>query len=503
MNESNISQYYTQLHEFLRCEEHKIKRPLINEREETEKKVELLLEEIKFINFVKSSAASCRAGAGGEDVPSPGSMDSGQLLNDHHLCSKRKYDEMDSDDSIDYDDEGNIHMNIQSILDSIKSIQSVDQFINVNKNTLFKVGGGLMARRPIEFMSMMGKCLEIRAANEALKPPTPYEITLHDIKQTKNTLASLYELYHEYDSRSHSTAMIFTTGETGSYILDVAKNKWTKIEDDSTRRVQPLNSVVAAGSNVYVFGGVDLDTYGCLSLDDLKWQTPLPITTGEGGSGISTCFDGQKYIYLIGGSHNKNNLSRIDRFNVHSKKFRRVGDIGQGRVGSLSFFHKDQVYIVGGLRRQSDWRSILAFNTKTLKVSTFMEDVGFKDWIVGSCFDGTDLIYILDKAKNLFSISISTKHRKLLAVAPFQSDAICSVVFVQNTQSAECKGLLYFLFGSKIGNQYYNVGNDSWAKADDNDTVPCRIANGSARFMLSDSQQQQQQQQQITVTHLD
>ncbi|EFA76065.1 hypothetical protein PPL_10644 [Heterostelium album PN500] len=518
--EDEVTEYYSQLHEFLMVEEHKIKKPLRNEREKAEQNIQSILQEMKEINNVIATVSNYtnnknRVGNDNENE---------QQQNHHHhhhqqqqlspstICTKRKYNEIcqekekekensnkilmceqegeereEEEEEAVIDEHLNLDICIEKVMKSIRDMGSVSELIEKN-SAMFQVN---QCEKPIELLHLVQKYMTLMKCNGDPNPPPSCVLRLLDIEKAQAFLGRIYELLDGEPTHDRAN-YLFTTGADGSFIFDISSSKWTKISDDPEHehRRLPLYSVVSDGRCIYVFGGHNCSaTYSRLCIESTSWDKSGAITTGEGGYGISACYDGARYIYLTGGCYNKINLKRIDRFDTQTLTFSRVGNMAQPRVGSYSFYHAGCIYIVGGVRERMDWPTVLVFDTVQGKLSTLIEDIGIVQLIISACFDGNDLIYILDKQKNFFTISISTKTKTVLSspnITGCTTGTLSTIYLNTCNINSETYSLLYgevYLIGGKqYGNHIYCVGSNTWHFVNDHDQQN-RVSNGSIKFL--------------------
>ncbi|GAM27753.1 hypothetical protein SAMD00019534_109290 [Acytostelium subglobosum LB1] len=161
-------------------------------------------------------------------------------------------------------------------------------------------------------------------------------------------------------------------------------------------------SSVYARDNIYVFGGDGPnieDSYVWYSLVDQKWSIKNIVGPSvEGGSNISACFDGQRFIYLVGGTHKGYLLNRVDCFDVETGTFRHVGTLPYHFKSAVSFFQNGIIYIVGGYDKEDkNLGAIFTFNTLNLgsnklfrQLPTYVDNKKK----MSACFDGKDRVYL-------------------------------------------------------------------------------------------------------------
>eukprot|EP01133_Synstelium_polycarpum_P009787 gene9787-11432_t len=140
----------------------------------------------------------------------------------------------------------------------------------------------------------------------------------------------------------------------------------------------------------------------------------------DGGSKISACYDGQRYIYLIGGqfrskwSFSKSELTRVDRFDTKTNKF------------------------------QNNDNSIATFNPETREYDLLVDDLleGTPDVIYAKCHDGDDLIYFVSNKGALYRYSLNdmTVAIKIHPVLPFTPERCHTLTYLHNAKTPK---LLY------------------------------------------------------------
>ncbi|GAM23544.1 hypothetical protein SAMD00019534_067190 [Acytostelium subglobosum LB1] len=148
-------------------------------------------------------------------------------------------------------------------------------------------------------------------------------------------------------------------------LLSLDTMKWTKIENAFKNQVsgQP-NSMVYARGNIYVFGGESSSSTRYMRYSLAEKQCYEAEMLGVlGGSEISACYDGNEFIYLVGGDTHHNSLDRVDRFSIDTQQFEKVGHLSIGVTDAFTIFHDDMLYIVGVLDGCSD-HYITVYNTE-------------------------------------------------------------------------------------------------------------------------------------------
>ncbi|GAM22475.1 hypothetical protein SAMD00019534_056500 [Acytostelium subglobosum LB1] len=234
----------------------------------------------------------------------------------------------------------------------------------------------------------------------------------------------------------------------------------------SMRVDNPTLSTVYARGHIYQFGGDFTPTrYIRLSLAD-KSCYDGKIVGVNGGYYISSCFDGDKYIYLVGGIMDYKRLNRVDRFNIDTHQFEHVCQLQTPLVndkGGLHCHKNNKLYMVNKLNDSG--YQVKTFDLLTHAQVFLLEVTSNGSQYQNDCFDGIDNIYI--KTSSAFHrITLSSKQKTILAKCP-----------------ASNNNLLYdptlgriFSIGGKNDNYQYSVQNDKWVLIKDNGRMKTRVA---------------------------
>ncbi|GAM19308.1 hypothetical protein SAMD00019534_024830 [Acytostelium subglobosum LB1] len=260
-----------------------------------------------------------------------------------------------------------------------------------------------------------------------------------------------------------------SVGEHGSEpcsLFSLETSKWTTIRDVFNNRDQVSTAVVYARGDVYLFGG-DCSKgdkpryYSRYSLAEKK-SYRYDIVGIYGGSNISTCYDGDNLIYLIGGyeninhmtdlPYNGNQLRRVDCFDITLQQFKNVGELDFEVTDVSSHFHNNLIYITGG------GQGLFTFNVGTKETSILKKDI--PGYYIRSCFDGYDKLYMLDHYDNFLQYSISTQHITNLSKLPLSTR-------VEKLLYDRYFGILFL--GGKGNNYQYSIQENQWTLIKDDD----------------------------------
>ncbi|GAM21796.1 hypothetical protein SAMD00019534_049710 [Acytostelium subglobosum LB1] len=268
--------------------------------------------------------------------------------------------------------------------------------------------------------------------------------------------------------------------ETYSFFSPMT-NTWTVHEYEGDEYSGDLyTAAVYARGNAYIFGTNGDDTYSRFSLADRQWHFENKIEGGvKGGYYISTVYDGDKTIYLVGGI-NKATENRVDTFNIETKQFQHLATLKNAIATSNLILHSNILYCFGGFNLEDTY---LIYNLVT-KEETI---VNLPSRIDTFAYDGQDKVYIMfARGRQFTSMSLSTKRQSDLTPPPikpdldFQSEGgvddgvdefgpqiniLCRCTSEPNT--------LLFLQGTDY-NYRYSIKRDKWTKINDNDAVDQR-----------------------------
>ncbi|EFA80217.1 hypothetical protein PPL_07041 [Heterostelium album PN500] len=541
--EQKVSEFYRILHEFLRVEEQKTKKPIKQQREITEKTIESILNEIKSINDIilelqllcnQNSTTSDSEGSEDNNNNNNNNRNKKQKVNhnnstkqDKDINIKKKEDEEEveevvqtrqeqneqeeqqqqqnifkdennnnsnnddnesnnnnnnNNNSIDIDIDNNslslLHnqtspstnfthndVNVISISTIIKSVKSTDSYENFISDNQLIFGNSMTKYNKQALLSKIQQ-YSIAYKNVDYKSPLNYEVVFDNDKLLllKEQIQSVSELV---DKNSISRSLkIFSIGKEGSFVFDPSCTAWSKLESDTVERKVTLNSVVSVGEYVYIFGGKDGDrspVYSRYSLNANKW-TSTEITRVKGQSLLfSVCSDGNNSIYLVGCSLDSfDSPSFVYRFDIHSTKFTKLADIKRTAHASMTFFHKNHIYIFNGLNQQ---KSIMTYDVQqaTGETKLFIPDVGFGSPTVSCCYDELDHVYILERNYKFYRVSLSTKETTELKSLAFKVNRQVSMMIIDS--------ILYLIGGNMSGNYKYGLESNEWELLNDDDKV--------------------------------
>ncbi|GAM24693.1 hypothetical protein SAMD00019534_078680 [Acytostelium subglobosum LB1] len=276
---------------------------------------------------------------------------------------------------INHNDEDGDGVDMKSTLvRSIQTSKSMDQFIDKQ----FKSCDDDVTIGDDQLLDFVRRASQAIQAVHTVSKPIRFEFDSHMLER------GIVELFDKYIFEDQPTRIehgfrnhIFSLRSDSCSMLSLDTGEWTMINVKYTERERIFRSVVYARDSVYVFGGQGSpNTYSRFSLIDQKWHNDLKIIGVEGGESISTCYDGDNLIYLVGGFHNGKVLNRVDCFNIDTQQFSSVGRLSVRTKESLSFIVRNRIVIVGGnvdARCTMSLTDTMEFNIDTKKCHVILK----------------------------------------------------------------------------------------------------------------------------------
>ncbi|EFA78315.1 myotubularin-related protein [Heterostelium album PN500] len=446
---ADVSTEFRKFHESLMLDEHKLKKSLVDAKDSNYQAVQVLLQEIqsfKTIDNLKFTCTPSALSASNCNIRDSLDSSSGGVA----VGIRESYNSEDGiSSSYDQSEDTTDRYDMESIIKSVNQSDSLEQFCKVHKSTLFYSGGQTAGMDQDEIQRLkqqeqfnMMKTIQrhFRIFNNEyinkLQDPTQYSLKIE--RPLLNKLMTKINDCIHLEKSVTTTTTNEQSNETNNgegegveefdYIFSVAEDGHCSIFDLQKMTIDiipavtvtkyTLQSVICARDNsVYIFDGHP-NRYYRFNMTTQRIDKSEPITGISWAYSITTCYDGDKYIYLTGGQSTSSNISRVDRFNIETQQFEKLGSTGSKNFHALSFYHNDQVYIVANRDGKEHLLSLIAFNVKTHAVSIIIQDMGFHISTDCICFDGKELIYFVDYYNNFYCTSIVTKMKKLLDNPP-------------------------------------------------------------------------------------
>ncbi|EFA83801.1 hypothetical protein PPL_02869 [Heterostelium album PN500] len=106
-----------------------------------------------------------------------------------------------------------------------------------------------------------------------------------------------------------------------------------------------------------------------------------------------------------------------------------------------------------------DYNEIATFNLHTGDIETLVFDISSLNFVVSFCFDGRDLIYVVDEYGEFMRLSISKRTKEAIGfpITAFYNNAKYPMLYINN--------LIYFFGGKKHGDYIYSIETNKWKKS--------------------------------------
>ncbi|GAM19414.1 hypothetical protein SAMD00019534_025890, partial [Acytostelium subglobosum LB1] len=452
-NESRVQQVFHELHAMLTIEEHKLKKPFVSKRQEAESTIENIIKEVNSILVL----------IGGVNNPANNQEAAAQ----QHGLQQVSVTAM------------------APLIASIKSSGTIEAFVTANQSPIQEdvvVGDqdnllGQFRHHLVSFNNVsysLPDFLSIKFQSDRLKSDITKTINLGFDMTTDRTLRA-----EPLKPQSSLLYMLNALGQLSTFHTGTAT--WTQhTAKDIEMRSQTSSSLIRVGDYIYVFGDSGLTkTYSRYSLNNKIYDDHAEVTTGDGGNSAAVCYDGSNYIYLVGGRSPAADivggggggyLKRIDRLNVHTKVFDRIGSIEELGTGTptCTFLFNDLLYIVCTGR-------ILTydmFNRQCVDITPqfHLDTIHLSSRV---CYDGLGHIYLLDNLKVFIKLSLNTKRFTCLAQLPLLDKVVWKTHSVAIINDA-----LYLYTPATNTVMRYNIAQDTWTTLMDNSRQPLNIFGG-------------------------
>ncbi|GAM23051.1 hypothetical protein SAMD00019534_062260, partial [Acytostelium subglobosum LB1] len=430
---SDLTQHFEHLIKVIITQEHKIKTPITDQLSRVQTTIKDILNEIRDINQIVNMEGASVDGGRGDDP----------------------YDDM------------------SELIESIASCDSIEQFINsthkIDDQSSEKEG--LSDNELLNMIAAHIKHMRLVRYGAASRPQEyRVDTDVAKLDGIRKQIESCFKLITTSsrrsdgeDAQTKSNILSIKGRECSMYSL--ATTKWQSIGNVFDRTFSGVyTSVVHARGHVYVFGGLDAPTtYSRYSLADQLCQHTT-IADVSGGQSISACYDGDRLIYLVGGSINNRYLDRVDVFDIDTQRFRHVGQLPYGLTFPQTYFYNDTIIVVcGAITGILEHTDILSFNIYTKTTAVLFKDVHRTNFVT-SCFDDDDNIYVLSKT-SFMRYTLSTKQVSKLMMGP-------TYCYLCRIEYDDLFGIVYVGGG---GNNYrYSLQDDKWTRINDNDHIQDR-----------------------------
>ncbi|GAM19781.1 hypothetical protein SAMD00019534_029560 [Acytostelium subglobosum LB1] len=324
---------------------------------------------------------------------------------------------------------------IGTIIESIATSSSMDEFVYTLPQCTQQQGNA----DGMSILSMIQRVQQSMTNEHEVIKPLKVNIKTAQIDDIKKQIQTSFVII---DQETYGPGIIITHSGITISMLALKDNKWTSIKEKWSDRKCAFSSSVYARGHVYVFGGTEAPSI-------------------KGGAYISTCYDGGKYIYLIGGTDDTN---RVDCLNIETQAFSNVGKLPVEMTSyPASVYHDHIIYVL-------DATNLYMFNVISKNYIKITNEHLKKGPNYSICFDGVDTLYILN-SKVFFSWSISTKLSYQLS-SPTTVYEYARIVYNPSNHNI-------IVLGGKNKNFSYSIKDNNWSPLNDDDPVVDRYGYGA------------------------
>ncbi|EFA79579.1 hypothetical protein PPL_07630 [Heterostelium album PN500] len=459
LTEDEITNRFKELHEFLAIEEHKLKKPIIKNKDQLEHQIEQNIQIMKSLNSINSHFINDVI----EDV------DDVEASLSSHFSSTSSACTFLPDTAIATTD----RYQIKTIIETISQSSNHTEFIQLNNNSIFS-----LADHKFDDQSLLNLLVEhniLKLNHIQLNQFEQYQLTTnhHQLDQFKNQFQIIFKL--KSLTHPNKPSFIFST-DTNHKLSIINITDRNNIHFDYVIDIPEIEeaflyyTAVTVNENVYRFRGNNKPIKSILKYSTTtKAFIPFQIKGIEVCGDPSVCYDDKDHIYLIysitNSTKDKDN-SLIYRFNIHTLQFERYSTILKCVAHHHFIFHfKNCIYSV-----IPDAKKIIKFDIDT-KITIDLPINLPKYPKRAACTDGKGNIYIL--SENRFErINIERYEVKQLDRSFF---GILSHRLVYH-QANDNESYIYSLQG-KNSNFMYSVELNKWEPILHNDQSSRKGAN--------------------------
>ncbi|GAM26517.1 hypothetical protein SAMD00019534_096920 [Acytostelium subglobosum LB1] len=282
------------------------------------------------------------------------------------------------------------------------------------------------------------------------------------------------EVYNLKDKEQHPSSrldyqILSMDTEGRAHLFDPTACTWTQLQDqllDVEQRLYTYQSVVAVNNSLFVFGGLDdSKSYAHHSLSKNRQLHRYGyISTKEGGRDIAACYDGAQYIYIVGGSYCGEKLTRVDRMDLVTQELHAVNLLDR-TVHALKHDTGEFEDVSGRFQLASFARAIYSI----------CYDDQDNLYIINYNLGLTRISLTTGEATRLSSLAIWPGNQPRGHLSYY-----VTLVYIASANGDQQH--LYFIGGKSIGNHRYSINDDQWTRMNDGDTFE-RISSGATRIL--------------------
>ncbi|EFA78832.1 hypothetical protein PPL_08296 [Heterostelium album PN500] len=456
--EDEISNRFKDLHEFLVLEEHKLKKPIIDNKEHLEQQIKSQTTIMKSLNLMNHQLNNLI------------SDDTDNIQQDQ--STKTTTSSLSADTTDCYQ--------ISTIMTSISQSSSHNEFIQ-NNNTLFNLNDNRYSINKIDDHSLLNVILE---HNNTLKSnnhnnikhnqPQQYQLITNDqqLNQIKSQLQSTFKLVSQQQQQQQpkKQSYILSTDTTGKIsVIDITDHNnihFTQQDIPTFNSTLYYYCCTIVGNHFYKFGSTGMGRvlkYFRYSIDNQTFDE-IKMKGIEGCCAVSVCYDGKDHIYLMDGFNKP--ILHIYRFNINSSTFEEysTANISSQYYHHLTFHFNNCIYSF-----IPDAKKIVKFDIKTKKTVEF--DLPIESQYLqqrAACTDGKGYLFFLSDTRfqqiNIETNEITNLDRSTAVIANMKMNCHNLIYHQSNDQ----KRYIYSLQG-KDKNFRYSFEHNKWESILQND----------------------------------
>ncbi|EFA81485.1 sec20 family protein [Heterostelium album PN500] len=409
LRSNEISSHFQTLHEYLVVEERRLQKPIVERIDQIKQSIQSQIVQLKsLVNIVNYT------------VNSNSNKDGGGV--DHSMSDENS---QTSDDETDTTD----RYQLETLIKSITISNSLEQFIKLHRNTLFYHQQDEQHQLPTDtkLLDLIHEYLKHQYQVEQQKHQQldqqpqndiiDFEIFINKFKNTqmKGVVRDTIVMHPRLLDNKHLKRTMILSSATSSdnktslslfditvpWTLTSPDNEQTLIESkevDITLR-RTYNSMVRVNDLIYIFASPPWKPENRLFIYSIQTKSiveTIDVDKKYGGGGVSVCFDGDDYIYMMVGCYGRSaDFNRkINRFRVSTREFEEcftLPELSYNHI--LSFFYEGMLYSL-----TIHHQSLYIFDPKA-KTLSFFTDKNLA-YPYAACTDGNEINTIEYQIRN-------------------------------------------------------------------------------------------------------
>ncbi|EFA74807.1 hypothetical protein PPL_11840 [Heterostelium album PN500] len=483
--ESDISSCFSDLHQYLMVEEHRLKKLVIENKEILEHQIEINIDQLKSLNILLENTKSfCNNNNNNKNKDKDNDSDKDNE-NDNNNDNQNKDNDKDTTD----------RYQINHLITSIQQSLKVDDFFAANNDTIFFVDDKQSFNDDCsllnQFLQHSNKFKDYKFDkssnnNNSDDNNKQDEIQIYSLRVKREAIDSIksvlksslvLQVHVKRPVDETNKRYIFSTDHTKNVnrvaLIDITSAQTTQYTIEYLKDVEmedwwSFNSAVRVGDYVYRFGGgfVRSNRYQRFSLLTRSFDLDEPMGDAETSSYVSVCYDGHDHIYLLDGSFRDS--TQVTRYTVSTKQFEKCTVIPNTQFHHFSFYYNGLIYSVipnQKLVMTIDPTTNFQVWRHTLNVAPYFSKNH------AYCTDGKGGLYMLSDLQFFYVNLVTKQTRKLQACTIREKQNIFNKLAGNKTNvsannqllySEGSNGVLIYLLQGMENNYVYSVRNDTW-----------------------------------------